>query len=255
MRNIVSRWVRSTQLGSSIASLTAKPAEKEVFRFIVATRLSEDEFWRKSLSGKKLGLLKNRSNVVCNVAFSNRRSLAVVYNELIAAADEHDILVFMHDDVWLNDTDILAKIVLSLRRFDIVGVAGNTRRVPHQPAWIFRSYDGEKFEWDKGFLSGSIRCGDLRSSSVTAYGPSPASCELIDGVFIAARRRTLIASKVKFDDRFDFDFYDMDFCRSARRAGLSIGTWPFSIFHESLGQFGTENWKKNHRVYFDKWRK
>jgi GT2 family glycosyltransferase len=81
----------------------------------------------------------------------------------------------------------------------------------------------------------------------------PASCELLDGVFMAVRRSTLIGKDVFFDPRFDFDFYDMDFCRTAREKGLRLGTWAVSLTHQSSGKFGTKRWTENYRKYLDKW--
>jgi GT2 family glycosyltransferase len=56
---------------------------------------------------------------------------------------------------------------------------------------------------------------------VVHFGASPADCELLDGVFLAARRSTLVAQGVCFDPQFDFRFYDMDLCRSARKEGCA----------------------------------
>jgi GT2 family glycosyltransferase len=58
---------------------------------------------------------------------------------------------------------------------------------------------------------------------------------------------------VKFDERFDFHFYDMDFCRGAEKAGLRIGTWPIAVTHASGALFGTPAWRSALQVYLDKW--
>jgi GT2 family glycosyltransferase len=59
---------------------------------------------------------------------------------------------------------------------------------------------------------------------------------------------------VLFDEQFDFHFYDMDFCRTARRAGLSLGTWPISVTHQSSGSFGNPSWSTAHSQYWKKWK-
>jgi GT2 family glycosyltransferase len=81
----------------------------------------------------------------------------------------------------------------------------------------------------------------------------PADCELLDGVFLAARKSALTAKGVLFDPRFDFHFYDMDFCRSARQRGLRLGTWPIGLTHQSGGAFGTEKWNDKYQAYLKKW--
>jgi hypothetical protein len=45
----------------------------------------------------------------------------------------------------------------------------------------------------------------------------------------------------------------MDFCRTARRRNLTLGTWPICLTHQSEGKFGGERWQKSFRVYLDKW--
>lgn len=250
LKNRIKRWWRSTLVGATLSGFLAKD---QVVVFVVATRFSEKEFWKKSLLGKKLALLKGNRSLEVNVTYSNHDGLPKVYNRAIENARDNAILVFAHDDIWLNDQNIISKIKASISKFDVVGVAGSTRLIDHQPSWAFTSYDGKSFVWNQGFLSGSVRHGDLNKNGLSVYGPSPAKCQLMDGVFMAARRDTLIDSQIRFDEIFDFHFYDLDFCRSATRAGLDVGTWPFDLLHESSGSFASDAWKKGHDIYFKKW--
>jgi hypothetical protein len=70
---------------------------------------------------------------------------------------------------------------------------------------------------------------------------------------LAARSETLLAKGVEFDERFDFHFYDMDFCRTAERQALRMGTWSLSVIHESGGTYGTPAWRGAYQRYLDKW--
>jgi GT2 family glycosyltransferase len=135
-----------------------------------------------------------------------------------------------------------------------VGVAGNTRIAPHQPAWLFSKIENERFVWDSPHLSGAVAHGQLQKGQVSVYGPTPAACQLLDGVFLAVCTEVVRRSRVEFDEQFEFHFYDMDFCRSARRVGLSLGTWPISLTHQSSGSFGSPGWKLGHGRYFKKWK-
>jgi GT2 family glycosyltransferase len=111
-----------------------------------------------------------------------------------------------------------------------------------------------EFAWDdRAHLSGSVAHGTRPFGSVSFFGPVPAECELLDGVFIAARTAALLKNEVFFDSRFDFHFYDMDFCRSARQRGLHLGTWPICLTHQSGGAFGTPPWQLKYREYMEKW--
>jgi GT2 family glycosyltransferase len=107
---------------------------------------------------------------------------------------------------------------------------------------------------DTAHLSGAVAHGRNPFGRVSAYGPVPAECELLDGVFLAAARRSvLLARGVHFDSRFEFHFYDLDFCRSARAAGLRLGTWPICLTHQSTGAYESPAWLDGYNKYLEKW--
>lgn len=220
--------------------------------FVAATRMAEDEFWTSSPLGTSLKpLLQNK--VSCHIRYENTDGLPALYNKAIQEI-KSDILVFLHDDVWLDDPQLLSKLATGLETFDIIGVAGNTRILKYQPAWIFSQIVYGKFIRDNDNLSGSIVHGEPPdNANKVTFGRSPAQCELLDGVLLAASRRTLLLSEVAFDNTFKFDFYDMDFCRKSRQSGLRLGTWPIDIIHKSRGKFGTERWQEGYKAYLAKW--
>jgi GT2 family glycosyltransferase len=223
-----------------------------MIEFVSATRLAREAFWEESALGASLRRLEPDERWVPRVAFENRRGLPEVFNERIDAESEHDILVFVHDDVWIDDYFISDHLVEALDEFHVVGVAGNQRRIPNQPSWHTLDL---QLTWDvRDNLSGGIAHGAQPPAPVTLYGETPAECELLDGVFMAARRKTLREHGVAFDPRFMFHFYDMDFCRTARRQGLRLGTWPICITHQSTGVFGANEWRAAYGRYIEKWK-
>lgn len=245
-RHWLGRWVWPDRWKSDVAPVT----------FVCATRLGERDFWRKSALGRSVGLWKKDARVSVRVAFENQAGLPEVYNKVLADDAVQGVVVFLHDDVWLSDHLLLDKLRVALKRFDVVGIAGNTRRVANQPAWLYSHKDPAKgFVWDSAFLSGEIEHGRPGKSGRSVFGPTPRACELLDGVFIAVRKDMVERSAVRFDEQFRFHFYDLDFCRSARQAGLSLGTWPIDIIHESAGSFGSESWSQGLAQYFGKWKK
>ena len=138
-----------------------------------------------------------------------------------------------------------------LTRFDVIGVAGNRRRVANQPAWAFID---DRFTWDvKSNLSGRVAHGKDAFGEMSNFGTVPAECELLDGVFLATKKSSLKERNVRFDTQFDFHFYDMDFCRSAKKAGLKLGTWTINLTHQSGGAFGSQQWREKYLLYIDKW--
>lgn len=222
-----------------------------MIEIISATRLEEGEFWDRAALGISLRRLAHDTRLVARVTFSNQRSLPDIFNARISALDSFDLLVFMHDDVWIEDSFLADRVVEGLRTYDVIGVVGNRRRVRYQPAWCVSD---TKFTWDdKANLSGSIAHGAQAFAPVSFYGAVPADCELLDGVFLAARKSALLHNGVLFDPRFEFHFYDMDFCRSARQRGLRLGTWPICLTHQSGGSYGTQKWREKYRLYIEKW--
>jgi GT2 family glycosyltransferase len=224
-----------------------------MIEIISATRLPEDEFWKKSALGVSLRRLASDARLRGQVAFSNQYGLPGIFNARILAADSPELLVFVHDDVWIDDYFLADRVIEGLETYDVIGVAGNRRRLPHQPAWGWVAADS-RFTWDdKAKLSGCIAHGSGPFGTVSFFGAAPADCELLDGVFLAARKSALKAGGVLFDPAFEFHFYDLDFCRSARQRGLRLGTWPICLTHQSAGAFRTEKWLEKYEDYIDKW--
>jgi hypothetical protein len=253
-RNLLRDKFGSTLIGKALAQ--AFPDSPLVsIKLVCATRLNERTFWRTSALGRSFAPFQSDPNLGIDIRFSNDKGLPEVYNQTLSSSPSADICVFVHDDVWLDDADWIVKIKLALKRFDIVGVAGNTRISNNQPAWLFRERGADGFIWDSDYLSGAIGHGNLSRGPVSHYGTAPARCKLLDGVFLAVRSSRIIASKVSFDERFTFHFYDMDFCRSAVQAGLALGTWPISLTHQSQGVFGKPDWEAAHERYFKKWKR
>lgn len=218
---------------------------------ICGTRLPADAFWARSALGLSLQRLGPQAPVRPHVFFENRRGLPSIYNERIDAADASPVLVFIHDDVWLDDHFFPEHVASAVQAADIVGVAGNRRRQPDQPSWAFAS---PRLDWDlPEHLSGAVAHGPQPFGRVTRYGTVPARCELLDGVLLAARRDVLRQRRIRFDERFHFHFYDLDFCRSAVQAGATLATWPIAITHQSAGRLGSEAWQAGFADYLEKW--
>ena len=70
----------------------------------------------------------------------------------------------------------------------------------------------------------------------------------------AADSALLHKKGVRFDPRFQFHFYDLDFCRSAQAARLRLGTWPIALSHASHGtSIQSKAWERSRALYFQKW--
>jgi GT2 family glycosyltransferase len=223
------------------------------FRFVCATRETYDDFFRKTALGRSLSIYRT-DFAELTLFDTNTSGLPALYNEALRdAASDPAILIFIHDDVHLCDFFWHVHLRAGLKNFDVVGVAGNRRRVPRQPSWRFVD---EKLTPDTAEnLSGLVAHGKgFPPTNLSSYGPPAQQVKLLDGVLLAARSEVLRAKKIEFDERFDFHFYDMDFCRQVEASRLRMGTWPLSVIHESEGHFGSPAWQRSYARYLEKWK-
>ena len=219
--------------------------------FVTATRKSRSEFDKCPL-GQSLRRMSYDKLLELFVTTENSSGLPAVYNKVINEQYREHQAVFLHYDIWLDDIFSSWRIRQGLEHFDIIGLAGNRVLRPDSPAWHVKD---DTMEGDAGNLSGLVCHGAAPFGPPSIYGPTPARVQLLDGVLIAARISSLLDTGVRFDERFDFHFYDLDFSRQANAAGLAVGTWPISITHASAGAFGSDGWKRGLELYRDKWRK
>lgn len=237
---------------SSEQTQKAAPNEQVLVNIISATRMSEAEFWQRSALGLSLAKhMQQDRRVSAHIAYNNTQGLSTIFNKAIDDADDDAVLVFMHDDVWLDEVHFAEAILQGLAKFEVIGVAGNKRMLPQQPAWLFTD---TAYTWDhRDNLSGRIAHGAQAFGAVSHYGAVPAQCVLLDGVFLAAKKASLSSQQVRFDPQFEFHFYDLDFCRTATQAGLRLGTWPIKLTHQSEGAFGSQRWINQYQQYLAKW--
>jgi GT2 family glycosyltransferase len=219
---------------------------------VVASRLSKEEFLKTSLIWSSVRKGATRSFSLKLIA-GNSRGLPEVYNSLILESFTQDtVLIFAHDDILITDLFWLERVIEGLECYDVIGVAGNVRRIDFQPSWAFLN---RSLKWDDfANLSGTVAHGaTFPAKNVSRYGPSRKTVKLLDGVFLATKSSTLKRSGLLFDACFQFHFYDVDFCRRAEALGLQCGTWDISIVHASGGHFKSEAWSAAYELYLKKW--
>lgn len=227
-------------------------------RLVSASRLGREEFFADSLLGKTLVRQKRFTSL--DLFLENKKGLPAVYN---TAVNRHEaaqdvIFCFVHDDVMITDLFWEDRVVSALESYDVVGVAGTKIRHPKQPSWYFKSIDpstGILEREDLANLSGRVGHGDgFPPKNVSRYGPVPLPVKLLDGVMLCVKGKTLLDNALRFDEQFDFHFYDLDFCRQAEKLGLRCGTFDLSLIHKSGGNFGSEAWRKGYQSYLAKWK-
>lgn len=188
---------------------------------------------------------------ICN----NSESLASVYNEqIIDSFNKKRILVFVHDDVIIEDLYLHEKLNEAMERFDIVGLAGIKAPITIKSPALWHllghpsQYSGSVAHFDK----------DGIKRFMTTYGPSPERVVLLDGLFIAINTERILEKGLLFDENnpAKFHYYDLNFCLQANKLGLKLGTWPIWVTHKSHGlEQPTEDWKKGQDYFLNKWNK
>jgi hypothetical protein len=229
------------------------PARRERIRFVVATRETRENFLTSTAIGKSLSLYRY-DFLELRLFPENKRGLPEVYNLAIEEArNDPAILVFIHDDVHLLDYFWVERVLRSLESFQLIGLAGNKRRVPRQPGWAFID---EKLTWDlPENLSGVVGHGkSFPPSHLSVFGTPGQEVKLLDGLMLVARSQTFFDNEMRFDETFDFHFYDMDICRQAELKTVTMGTLALSVIHESGGSFGSDGWRRGYQRYLDKWK-
>lgn len=221
-------------------------------KFVVATRASAADFYEKTATGRSLRLY-NFPFMEVRLFAGNTTGLPKLYNSVIRdCVNDPSVLIFAHDDLHILDFYWIDQIFNALKRFQIVGLAGNTRRLPRQPSWAFID---DKGTWDaQEFLSGVVGHGTgFPPENLGIFGPVGLQVKLMDGLFLAADSTTFTSTGLSFDERFDFHFYDMDLCRQAEQKNITCGTWPVSLIHESGGNFVSKAWNDAYATYLAKW--
>jgi GT2 family glycosyltransferase len=221
--------------------------------FVVPSKLPQADFFDKSALAKSLKPYLS-DNIELAYYPNGNPSLPRVFNhgiEHIESSDD-DIFIFCHDDIYILDFYWMDQVVNGLRKYDVVGLAGNTVRLPMQPSWLFN--DASLNSFNPHTLSGIVAHGStLPPQSLSVYGPPDQQVELIDGLFMAMSAKTIKDHALRFDAQFDYDFYDLDFCRLARSKNLTLGTIAVSVMHESGGNYNTQRWRDNYVRYLTKW--
>jgi GT2 family glycosyltransferase len=222
---------------------------------VSATREDPVGFSRHTKLGLSLARLSFDRRITVSMPCRNTDGLSSVYNWGIERAADDDVLLFVHDDVYIDDIHVLHRLAEAHRHFDVVGLAGNTNPHEHHVAWLFWRDPGttQVHRHDPAVLSGAVSHFTAKGEIVSYYGPTPQECVLLDGCFLSVPARTIRERRLRFDPRFTFHFYDLDFCRTCRAAGLRLGTWPIAVTHASGGSFGTPQWEAALKVYQEKW--
>lgn len=177
-------------------------------------------------------VFKNQYKI--NYHTNNTQALPRVYNQYITAKilKQHDIVLFVHDDVYIDDLGCFDKLRTSIFEYgnDIVGLAGSTRATIKEPTlWHQMS--------DRRYHSGAVAHINRKTDMLqtTSFGPYPKRCLLLDGLFVAINLEKILNTKWKFNENFEFHHYDLSSCLDANKLKLKMSTCNVHVVHGSPG--------------------
>lgn len=163
----------------------------------------------------------------------NTEGLSKRYNNFLEKCiDKFEYIVFVHDDVYLDDARIVEKLDQAHKQYDIVGLAGGINPKIQKPA-LWHLMCG-------GFQSGNLRGAvahyiDDEKLFVTNFGYTPSRVAILDGVFLSIKTESVKKSGWKFNENYTFHHYDIASSLDANKLKLKLGVYPIWVTHKSPG--------------------
>ena len=169
-------------------------------------------------------------------------SLTEIYNKGLKES-KNDIVVFMHDDLILETSNMTPKIVKLFEKhpeYGIIGIAG-TDNLLSGMWWQSR----ENMFGVVGHIHEGKRHVNHYSKGV--FNDVLKDVVIVDGLWFAVRKSQI---KKQFNEEFNgFHFYDISFCTENFLEGVKIGlTTKFSVTHKSIGMTNKQ-WEKNKLLF------
>jgi hypothetical protein len=216
---------------------------KNNYHFVIATQFNKEEFWQSS----QIAIFLEKAGYVnkCDILYKNKTGLPEVYNRYINNFFKDKKVIFVHDDVLIEDLFIEEKLDIAFEKYDIVGLAGAKKIDTTRPkAWHLMS---NKEDW-----VGEVGHAHDGNTWTTVFGPSKSRALVLDGLFLAVNVERLLETNTKFDENFDFHHYDITFCINANNNKLKMGVAPIKVVHFGLGDsMNTPEWH-NSSLKFEK---
>jgi GT2 family glycosyltransferase len=217
------------------------------YQIVIATPHSKEYFWNKSPASfflQKSGLSK-----IASIIYENKKGLPWNYNAFINENNKHKKIIFIHDDVLIEDIFFEEKIALAFEKYDIVGLAGAKicdLNSP-MPAWHLMS--------PREQMVGEVAHSKDKHYWTTVFGPTDSRTLVLDGLFIAVNVAKLLETDTKFDEDFDFHHYDISFCLRANKNRLKMGVYPIKVVHFGMGDsMMSEAWKQSAEKFKQKYK-
>jgi hypothetical protein len=198
-----------------------------IYELVCATPLSREEFNQKSQLS--LFLDKFGWNSGINIIYENKQGLPKIYNSFLNDQNRNKKIIFIHDDVLVEDIFLLEKLEIGFEKYNIIGLAGTKKCNLNSniSAWHMMC--------ERQDMIGEVGHSKDKVSWTTVFGSTDSRALLLDGLFIAVDVNSLLDTNTRFDENFDFHHYDITFCINANKNKLKLGVCPIKVTHFGLG--------------------
>ena len=164
---------------------------------------------------------------------NNKEGLSKKYNKLIEEhADNFEYIVFVHDDVHIDDARVIEKLHEAHRDYDIVGLAGGINPKIQKPALWHLMCGG----FHGGNLRGAVaHYAENEKVFMTSFGFTPCRVAVLDGLFLSIKTESIKKSGWRFNENYTFHHYDIASSLDANKKKLKLGVAPIWVIHKSPG--------------------
>ena len=198
----------------------------------LSTSLSVNtDFHRITYNNIPIGKANVNKHVDIIYFYNNELPIAEVYNAGISYTLTDSIythVVFIHDDVAIEDRHFEDKVQHWLTKYDIIGLAGGA------DVKLKRPYLWHIMSKNRYGTVGHYVDGDWYG---TTFGPTNKRVSIIDGLFMGMTTDLLRNKpRLRFDEELPgFHHYDIDFSLQANQQHCKIGVVPILVTHNSPG--------------------
>jgi hypothetical protein len=222
---------------------------KKVIAVVCTLSKTAEDFKKRPVydSLEKLHKLYSGSEFDVRIVKDNKKGLSEVYNSFLSEEYKNNIVLFLHDDLEINDLFLIEK--LNHSPYVVTGLAGSKKCDLSQ----------EKIAWhlccSKEDMVGEVSHRDGEMIWTTVFGPTKSRALIVDGLFIAIDVEEILKTEARFNERFKFHHYDMAFCLNCNKHRLKIGVLPINVIHHGLGDsMFSHEWEYSNIVFKEQYK-
>lgn len=175
----------------------------------------------------------------------NKEGLSKLYNTFLEdPKHQKSILLFVHDDVELEDLLLVDKLQNS--PYEVTGLAGaKSINLSKAPAWHLMS--------ERPTHVGEVAHAADSRVWTTVFGSTNSRALVLDGLFLAIDVEAVTTKGAKFDKDFNFHHYDLAFCLDCNAKKVKMGVLPIRVVHHGLGDsMNTPDWMDSAKLFSKK---